>query len=206
MGGYEGGEIASKFATESAKEHIEKFFNNIEKNEKNILNLIKDSMNYANKIVYLKSRENKNLDKMGTTLEICLIYEDNMYLGHIGDSRVYRIRKNKLKKLTTDHSYVEKLIEDGTISKKEAIYHPKKNILMKALGCDSDLEADFLIEKFQKDDIILICSDGLTNMISEDEILNIITENNEKAVERLIRKANDLGGYDNISAIIILNK
>lgn len=205
MGGYEGGEIASKVAVKNSKEYIEEKFNNIKKNEETILNLIKNAMNYANKNIYLKSKENKKLEKMGTTLEICVVYEENLYIGHIGDSRIYRIRKNKLKKLTTDHSYVEKLIEDGTISKKEALYHPKKNILMKALGCDSDLEADFLTEKIQKDDIIFICSDGLTNMISEKEILHIINEDYKKAGERLIRKANDLGGYDNISVIIIAN-
>jgi protein phosphatase len=206
MGGYEGGEIASKFAVQAAKENIENNFNSIEKNKKEIVELIKNSMDNANKEVYLKSRKTKKLEQMGTTLEICLIYEDNIYIGHIGDSRIYIIRKNKLKKITTDHSYVEKLIKDGTISRKEALYHPKKNILMKALGTQGDLEADFLTEKIQEDDIILICSDGLTNMISENEILNIIKEDYQKAVDRLIRKANDLGGYDNISLIIIVNK
>lgn len=205
MGGYQGGEVASKLAAESAREYIETKLPYIEKNEENILKTIKNAIEYSNKEVYIKSKKNKDLEQMGTTFELCIIDSNKLYIGHIGDSRIYRIRKEKLKKLTTDHTYVEKLIEDGKITKKEAIYHPEKNILMKALGCDKILEADIFIEKLQKNDIILICSDGLTNMISENEILNIILEDKIKAIDRLIQKANDLGGYDNISVILIIN-
>lgn len=121
MGGYNGGEIASKLATTSAKEYIEKHFNKINKNKEDIKNLIKKAMEYSNKIVYEKSRKNKELEQMGTTLEICLIYENRAYIGHIGDSRIYRIRKNILKKITIDHSYVEKLIKDRKNNKRRII-------------------------------------------------------------------------------------
>ena len=133
MGGYKGGEIASNLATTSARTYIEERFNNTELNTESIEQLIKEAMEYANKIVYEKSQENEELEQMGTTLEICLAYGNKIYIGHIGDSRIYRIRKNIIRRITTDHSYVEKLVKDGTITREEAFYHPKKNMLMKAL-------------------------------------------------------------------------
>jgi len=90
-------------------------------------------MEYANMIVYEKSQENAELEGMGTTLEICLIYNNRAFIGHVGDSRIYRIRKEFMRKLTQDHSYVQKLVKDGKITKEEAVHHPQKNMLMKAL-------------------------------------------------------------------------
>ena len=203
MGGYKGGEIASRLATISVKNYIESNFENTLKDKEEILKLIKSSMEYANMVVYEKSKEDQELEAMGTTLEVCLIYNNRAYIGHVGDSRIYRIRKEFMRKLTTDHSYVETLVKDGTITKEEAQHHPKKNMLTKALGCTPFLEADVTVKGFIKDDIILICSDGLTNMIPEDEIYDIIKEDSENTPTKLIEKANENGGYDNITAIII---
>ena len=133
MGGYQGGEIASRLAVTSAKNYIENNFNETPKDKENLLKLVSSSMEYANMVVYEKAKEEK-LEGMGTTLEICLIYNNKVYIGHIGDSRIYRIRKEFIRKLTQDHSYVQKLVTDGTITKEEAEHHPKKNMLMKALG------------------------------------------------------------------------
>ena len=133
MGGYKGGEIASSLATNSAREYIEKKFELIEHSDEEIMKLIKEAMEYANKMVYDKAKANEELEQMGTTLEVCLLYKEKAYIGHIGDSRIYRIRKNIIRRITTDHSYVEKLVKDGTITREEAFYHPKKNMLMKAL-------------------------------------------------------------------------
>ncbi len=133
MGGYKGGEIASSLATNSAREYIERKFELIKHSDEEIMNLIKESMEYANEIVYDKAKANEELEQMGTTLEVCLLYNEKAYIGHIGDSRIYRIRKNIIRRITTDHSYVEKLVKDGTITREEAFYHPKKNMLMKAL-------------------------------------------------------------------------
>lgn len=205
MGGYNGGEIASSLAVNSAKEYIEKNIENIEINRETLQNLIKDAMEYANKVVHEKSKTDINLNEMGTTLEVCLIYNNKVYIGHIGDSRVYRIRKNIIRKLTTDHSYVEKLVRDGSITREESYHHPKKNMLIKALGCEDYVEPDVLVKGFLKDDIILICSDGLTNLLSDKEIYDVITNNLENADKLLIQKANIKGGYDNITAVIVEN-
>lgn len=205
MGGYNGGEIASSLATNSAKEYIEENFDKIEHKEKEVMNLIKYAMEYANKVVLEKSKENEELEQMGTTLEICIIYNGKAYIGHIGDSRIYRIRKNIIRRITTDHSYVEKLVKDGTITREEAFYHPKKNMLMKALGCNEAIEPDIMVKEFLQNDIILMCSDGLTNMLTEEAIYNIVQEEPKTACEKLVKKANENGGYDNISVILIKN-
>ncbi len=205
MGGYKGGEIASSLAVTSTKNYIKNNISKIKKEKEDFLKLINSAVEYANLVVHEKSKENPELHDMGTTLDVCLIYNNRVFIGHVGDSRVYRIRKNIIRKLTTDHSYVEKLVKEGTITKEEAYNHPKKNMLMKALGCNTLVEPDVMCKGFLKDDILLMCSDGLTNMIREEEIYNILLKNPEKPTEALINKANENGGYDNITTIIVDN-
>ena len=205
MGGYKGGEIASSLAVASARNYVVNNFKKTKKDRESILNLLKEAVEHANKAIYEKASSDEELHDMGTTLDVCLIYNNKVFIGHVGDSRVYRIRKNIIRKLTTDHSYVEKLLKEGTITKEEAYNHPKKNMLMKALGCNSFVEPDVICKGFFKDDILLMCSDGLTNMLRDNEIYNLLLNNPEKPVEALIKNANDLGGYDNITAIIIDN-
>ena len=204
MGGYKGGEVASKLAVETSKNYIINNFNSIEHDRENILNLIKSAIEYANLVVYEKSKEVPELENMGTTIDICLILQNKVYIGHVGDSRVYRKRKEFFRRLTTDHSYVQKLVSDGTITKEEAYNHPKKNMLIKALGCSSFVEPDVMVKGFLKDDVLLMCSDGLTNMIRDEEIVKIINENPMEACNKLVDKANENGGLDNITAVIIL--
>ena len=203
MGGYKGGEIASNLAIKCTKNYVENNFKDTPKDRENLIQLVASSMEYANMIVYEKSKENKEFEGMGTTLEVCLIYNNKIYIGHIGDSRIYRIRKDFMRKLTTDHSYVQKLVKDGTITKEEAEVHPKKNMLLKALGCNAFVEPDVSVKGFLKDDILLISSDGLTNMVKQEDIFQIATGNIEKAPQRLIDLANQHGGMDNITVIII---
>ena len=205
MGGYKGGEIASNLAVKCTKNYIENNFKETPKDRENLLQLVASSMEYANMIVYEKSKENKEYEGMGTTLEVCLIYNNKVYIGHIGDSRIYRIRKDFIRKLTTDHSYVQKLVKEGTITKEEAEVHPKKNMLLKALGCNAFVEPDVSVKGFLKDDILLISSDGLTNMVKQDDIFKLATGNIEKAPQRLVDLANENGGMDNITVVIIKN-
>ncbi len=206
MGGYNGGEIASTIAVTATKNYIETNFAETEHTKEKLQELVKNAIEYANMLVYEKSKEIHELDGMGTTIEVVLVHNNRAYIGHIGDSRIYRIRKNFIRKLTTDHSYVEKLVKDGTISRDEALHHPKKNMLTKALGCTSFVEPDISVKGFLKDDILVLTSDGLTNMISDEELYNIVTDNIEVATDKLIDKANEAGGLDNITVIIVLNK
>ena len=133
MGGYNGGEIASSLAIKSAKNYIENNFAQADKDKESIIQLVASSLEYANMVVYEKSKENKELNGMGTTLDICLIYNNKAYIGHVGDSRIYRIRKDFIRKLTQDHSYVQKLVKDGKITEEEAAHHPQKNMLLRSL-------------------------------------------------------------------------
>ncbi len=204
MGGYNGGEIASKLAVSSASNYIISNFENSKGDKESLLSLVKNSSIYANMVVYEKAKENEDLKNMGTTLDICLIHENKAFISHIGDSRIYRIRKEFMRKLTKDHSYVQQLVDEGKITKEESINHPKKNMLVKALGCTEFIEPDATIKGFIKGDIILMCTDGLTNMVPENEIFKIIKESKENPSEELVKKANELGGLDNITALIIM--
>ena len=151
-----------------------------------------------------EAKNNENLQGMGTTLDVCFIYNNKIYIGHVGDSRVYRIRQNIIRKLTKDHSYVQQLVEDGKITRQEAEHHPKKNMLLKALGCTAYVEPDIRARNLEKGDVLLMCSDGLTNMVQESQIYNIVKEDAETAPEKLVNLANECGGYDNITVITII--
>ena len=205
MGGYNGGEIASQLAVQAAKNYIENNFKEVDKDKDSIIQLLGSSMEYANMVVYEKSKEQPDLQGMGTTLEICLIYNNKVFIGHVGDSRIYRIRKEFIRKLTQDHSYVQKLVKEGTITKEQAVHHPQKNMLMKALGCNAFVEPDVMVKGFLKDDILIMCSDGLTNLVSQEELYENATKNIEQATKDLVALANDRGGYDNITVVIIKN-
>ena len=190
MGGYTGGEIASNLAATSVEKYIKEHFeNNKDYTKEELQELVKQAITYANLEVYSRAQQEEELEQMGTTLEICLIYNNRAFIGHIGDSRIYRIRQDIMRKIT----------------KEEADHHPKKNMLMKALGCEPIIEPDVTVKGFNEGDIILVCSDGLTNMISEEEIYNIIRNDFETAADNLIKRANEMGGKDNITVILIKN-
>ena len=200
------GEIASRLAIDAAKRYIENHFDLIpDYNRETILKLIRDSMEYANKIVFDVAKQSEDLKSMGTTLEVCLIYNNKAYIGHIGDSRIYRIRKGIMRRLTKDHSYVQQLVEDGKITREEAQVHPKKNMLIKALGCTPYVEPDIRARNIEENDILMMCSDGLTNMVEESKIYETIINNFENSDEMLVDMANEAGGVDNITVVIIKN-
>lgn len=205
MGGYKGGEIASKLAVEATRNFILNNYQKYKKDRPGILSLIGDSIEYANMLVYEKAQSSDELVDMGTTIDVCILYNNKVFIGHVGDSRVYRIRKNIIRKLTVDHSYVEKLLREGTITKEEAYKHPKKNMLMKAVGSKTLVEPDLICKGFFKDDVLLMCSDGLTNMLRDSEIYNLLLKNPEHPEDALVEKANQMGGMDNITVVIIDN-
>ena len=203
MGGYAGGEIASSLAVDMTRNYILNSLKNTECNKEKIQQAIKEAIEYANMMVKEKASQDEKISEMGTTLDVLIMYGNRIYIGHVGDSRIYRIRKNIIRRLTKDHSYVEKLYEDGTITKEEAEHHPKKHMLIKAIGSEMFAEPDIMEKKILEDDVILMCSDGLTNMVKDKEIYNIITNGAGNLAESLVKKANENGGYDNITAIVI---
>ena len=190
------------FGTAAAKSYI---LNNYEitfNNKEDIQKLVNGAIEYANMIVYEKSKEDEKYKYMGATLEILLIINDDIYIGHAGDSRIYRLRKDVLKKLTKDHSYIENLIEDGKITREEAVKHPDKNMVTKGIGNSKLVEPDVIHRKFRDGDIILMCTDGLTNMVSEERIKEILKEEGDIS-KKLTDEANKNGGMDNITVVVI---
>lgn len=142
---------------------------------------------------------------MGTTLTLLLIENNNYFVGHIGDSRAYLIRDGSLIQITEDHSYVEELVKLGRITQEEARIHPQKNIITRALGIDEDIEVDIFTGKVLKNDVYLLCTDGLTNMLTDDLILKEFknSENINEACDNLINLAKQNGGYDNITIVAV---
>ena len=183
------------FGTAAAKSYI---LNNYEitfNNKEDIQKLVNGAIEYANMIVYEKSKEDERYKYMGATLEILLIINDDIYIGHAGDSRIYRLRKDVLKKLTKDHSYIENLIEDGKITREEAVKHPDKNMVTKGIGNSKLVEPDVIHKKFKDGDTILMCTDGLTNMVSEERIKEILKEEGDVS-KKLTDEANKNSGLN----------
>lgn len=204
MGGHQGGEIASQIAVEEVSSYITSNFssNNLCKNQ--LKTLLKTSLERANKKIFDLSRENPDWAGMGTTLTLALFWDRVLYIGHVGDSRAYRIRNNHIEQLTTDHSLVQELVEQGRLTKEEIKTHPMKNVITRAIGTDEDLEPDFLEFNLEDDDIIILCSDGLSNLIDDENIKSIVCNfSPEESTEKLIEKANILGGEDNITVGVI---
>ena len=204
MGGHKGGEVASSDAINI----INKIFienKEILINEKNIKDVIHKSIEKANKDIYKKSLEFKEYIAKTNSSTHAFIFQDHVFIGHVGDSRIYKIENEDIAQITEDHSLVNELIKKGEITKEEAYNHPQKNMITRAVGTSYDLEIDLEEFKYKKDDKILLCTDGVFNMLHDFEILEIIKNNIfiSEAIDELISRAKKNGGLDNITAIII---
>jgi len=203
MGGHNCGEIASRAAVEYISNYISSESGSIfikKGHEANLKKLVED----ANSAVYRKSLENAEASGMGTTLTMALISGSAMTVAHVGDSRLYMVRDGKMKQLTEDHSYIEELVKKGSLTRKEAENHPRKNIITRAIGCMPELEVDILSLTIEKDDIFILCTDGLTNMLGEDAIYETVKDNNpDLSCSLLVEAAKKQGGEDNITVIVI---
>ena len=208
MGGANAGGVASSMAIEYVKQLILEKFDEVKEDRIFLQDLIKDAIIGANKYIYEKSLENEQYSGMGTTIVVAIVYKGKVFIGHVGDRRIYRIRKHIIRQLTKDHSYVQILVQNGTITREEAENHPQKNMLVKALGCEETVEPDVMVKGFLKDDILLMCTDGLTNMIKVNEIYEEVINGKDDLVStcnNLISHSKKNGGYDNISVILIFN-
>jgi protein phosphatase len=209
MGGHNAGEVASAMAVQKIVEFIrEKYIGVLtepDTTEEKIFGLIKDAIYYSNDKIYKKSLLSAECVGMGTTLSMILIKGNSLYYGHIGDSRIYLIRKNEIARLTEDHSLVEELVKKGIIKPEEAASHPQKNVMTRALGTEYDIEADLGRMDIMDEDYVLLCSDGLSNMLKDDDIKKTVlsAESVEQACDDLINKAKENGGFDNITVVVI---
>lgn len=204
MGGHNGGETASRNAVETVFSFLEsRLRENLLPGQ--IMLFLSDALEKANGEIFELSKENKLLSGMGTTAEVCIIINGTAYIAHIGDSRVYKISGKNIKRLTKDHSLVEYMIEKGTITPQEASSHPQKNVITRALGIAPQADADIFFEKLGESDSLLLCSDGLSNMLDEETILSVMASPRcaEETAKALVHLANEAGGTDNITAIVL---
>lgn len=198
MGGTKGGEVASQNAVDTFIETIKEINTQLTIEEQ-----LKLAVKYANNKVFKLSREDEALRRMGTTLVIALYHNNHLCIGNVGDSRLYLIRNSRIYKITKDHSLVEQLLDEGMITLEEAMFHPDKNVITRALGVEEELAVDLYSSDLERSDKILLCSDGLTNVVTEEDILSIIlNHSDEDAVDKLIEAANNNGGPDNITVIL----
>ncbi|MCD2501644.1 Stp1/IreP family PP2C-type Ser/Thr phosphatase [Clostridium sp. NSJ-145] len=196
MGGHNAGEVASKMAVESVIEYI---------NKQDLLeHSLEEAILYANRKIYDLSIKEKSYGGMGTTLTACLVRDNIIEIANVGDSCCFGLNEKGIIKLTKDHSLVQELIDSGSLTEEEGRNHPKKNIITRALGTSKDVVVDiFKIEK-NKFKVFLLCSDGLINEVSKEEIFNIITNSKDldQATNDLVSLAKEQGGRDNITVLL----
>ena len=199
MGGHKAGDYASSYAVRRFTEFVKRC------DDENPLTIMKKGIQEVNLGMLAASKSREDLSGMGTTFVVAVVKDHHLYVANIGDSRLYILQKDQIRQITLDHSLVEELIRTGQLDPLKIRNHPEKNIITRALGIGDEAIPDFFELELTMDEQILLCSDGLTNMVEDDEILNIITEEREpkSAVERLIERANYYGGKDNIAALVV---
>jgi serine/threonine protein phosphatase PrpC len=196
MGGAQAGEVASQLAAAVLREAPGEEGDA----EQRVVSLIQE----ANRQIYERARSDAHASGMGTTITAAMLAGDQVAIGHVGDSRAYRIRGGDLEQLTEDHSLVADLMRSGRLTPEEAEMHPQRSVITRALGTDPDVDVDTLAVDTQPGDVFLLCSDGLTTMVADEEILQALSEHDtlERAAKALVKAANRRGGEDNITIVL----
>ncbi|HVR13549.1 MAG TPA: Stp1/IreP family PP2C-type Ser/Thr phosphatase [Gaiellaceae bacterium] len=195
MGGARAGEVASSLAAAALQS------GEVDGNGKERVTAL---IQAANRRVYERSSQDAEVAGMGTTMTVALVEDGTVTLGHVGDSRAYVLRDGELEQLTDDHSLVAELVRGGKLSAEEAEHHPQRSVITRALGTDPDVDVDTFTVEAEDGDVFVLCSDGLTDMVGDDEIGEVLAgsrENLKEAAEELVRRANKAGGQDNITVV-----
>ncbi|WP_028243551.1 Stp1/IreP family PP2C-type Ser/Thr phosphatase [Pseudobutyrivibrio ruminis] len=198
-----GGELAGDYASAKCVEIIVDEIKN--STELETVRIFEKAIQLANNKIYTESQSDPSKAGMGTTLVLATVFDGHLYVANVGDSRLYVATKDRLKQITKDHSVVAELVRTGELDAIDAKYDKRKNMITRAIGAESSIAADYFDVAINGGEHILICSDGLTNMVEDDEIYSVITSDNTIANRgnRLIELANAHGGKDNVSVIII---
>ena len=203
MGGHEAGEVASRMAVDIIENHLghnlEEGMSFAETGE-----VIRQAFICANNIIYTYAKNHYKIMGMGTTATLAMIYKDNIITAHVGDSRAYKIDSSGIKQITRDHSYVQELVMRGELTPQAAKNHPKKNFITRAMGAEDVVKVDITIQDYEGE-TILLCSDGLTNFVDDDEIFENISGSAslDEALGKLVELANERGGRDNITIVAL---
>lgn len=199
MGGHNAGEVASQMAAERIVSYVDEKFSS-----SNVKNLIEEAIKKVNRDIFNFSNTSENLNGMGTTVTVCFITKSFIHIANVGDSCCFAIRNNEITKITKDHSLVQELVDSGSINEEEAQNHPKKNIITRALGTSSTVSVDVFELDNNEYELYILCSDGLTNELTREEILQVATEEQDymKNTNKLIALAKEKGGRDNITVLL----
>jgi protein phosphatase len=212
MGGYNAGEVASGIAVKTiinlVRDAVAREDMTVRDPETGLTRpsiILRDAIHRANKIIYHTSKTQPQCEGMGTTVVACLFYDNKMSIAHVGDSRLYRLRDNRFEQLTLDHSLLQELVDRGFYSQQEAQRASNKNYVTRALGVEQNVEVEVHEEPVQKSDYYVLCSDGLSDMIEDEDIhltISTFSANLETVAKQLIQLSNDNGGRDNVSVIM----
>ena len=206
MGGANGGNIASESAAKTVADKLNGGYHKA-MNDNSIKHLILTSIEAANATVFSKSKFDDALKGMGTTIVLAIIKNSSLYIANVGDSRIYVVTENSINQLTTDHSVVQLMIDRGEITPEEAKDHPQRNVITRALGVEENIRIDFCQEIYNEGDIVLLCSDGLTNYVDNSTIYELCnTSDSYSLADVLVDKANENGGGDNITVVTVTER
>lgn len=203
MGGHAGGEIASKLCIEIISDRLKGLPKEIFLEDAGVSLVLSNAINEASTKIFERALEDSDLKGMGTTASVLKLAEGKAFCGHVGDSRLYLCRAGFIYQITNDHSLVSEQLHAGVISEEEAENHHLKNVITRSVGYQEEEHVDFFSFELEKEDKILLCSDGLHNKISDQELSRLICEKSCDSIDQLIDMANVRGGEDNISAIIV---
>ncbi len=197
MGGHKAGEVASRIVVDTIKDSLESA------GAKNVtIQMLCDALKTANKNVWDEAQTNPHLKGMGSTATVAAFRGHEVIIGHVGDSRAYLFRDGALSQITKDHSYVQMLIDNGYITSKQAENHPNKNVITRSVGTDDIVDIDTFTVQLEKGDVILLCSDGLNIVVSDEDIEATLSNGIESAADSLVESALKNGGVDNISVVL----
>jgi len=197
MGGHNAGDVASRLTADTVVKTLDSVKEPPVKKSH-----IKGALHAANKEVWTDAKNNPERQGMGSTVTLAVFSDSGVTIGQVGDSRAYLYRNGKLEQITKDHSYVQLLVDNGFISKTDALTHPQKNIITRAIGTEKDVEADIIRHDAEEGDVWLLCTDGLNSTVSDETIAEILCNGAENAADALIEAALKGGGHDNITVVI----
>lgn len=211
MGGHNAGEVASELAVASISAALDEVLSPDVKDvcDMDFKEVVHEAVVFANDEINKHAKIHPECAGMGTTIVMTLFHNNSVILASVGDSRIYRFRKGELKQVTTDHSLVQEMIDNGYMSEEEAINSTNRNLITRALGIAEEVKVDVAQDDFEKDDIYLLCSDGLSDMITDDIIFSVLVKSRndlKRASEELVSLAKEHGGHDNVSVILVACK
>jgi protein phosphatase len=209
MGGHQAGDVASQTAVDTFRGAFEQHAEKESFSEQEGKMLIRQAIAEANETIYAMASRDDRYHNMGTTVVAALMLPGKAVIGHVGDSRAYRVGAGGIEQLTLDHSLVNELVRSGQLSAEEAANHPRRNVLTRAIGTDPEVEIDVQSVEWRQEDVLLLCSDGLTNMVSDGRIAEVVADAAlalEDKADHLIQLALDGGGDDNITVVLLQEK